>query len=206
MEPRRSRSRGEFVAAATALVETRGWGVLTMRALGEAMGIEHSIIYRHFANKKDLIDAVLDHALTSLHDDLLGDSPRDRVVAKLIAFRQLIRKNPYLGPAMMGRRSSSDAGLRFIRAQVDLLKAMGLEGERLVSCYHALDTITIGAAVYDYGAGSSPLGVCQTQYLALGLETFDAAASDLDTLANLADEAFRISAYAVLDTFTAPAH
>jgi hypothetical protein len=34
---------------------------------------------------------------------------------------------------------------------------MGLDGERLVRCYHALDTITIGSAVYDYSAGPGPL-------------------------------------------------
>jgi AcrR family transcriptional regulator len=191
------------VVAASALVETHGWGALTMRALGESMGIEHTTVYRHFANKKALIDAVLDQALASLHTDGCGDSPRERIVGKLIAFRRLVRTNPYLGHAIMSRRVSSDRGLQFIRAQVELLAAMGLDGERLVHCYHALDTITIGSAVYDYSAGPGPLSDCQIQYRALGMDGFDAVARDLDSMAAMADEAFRVSIHAVLDAFTA---
>ena len=191
------------MVAAAALVESRGWGALTMRALGESMGLEHTTIYRHFANKKALVDAVLDQALASLHVDGCGDTPRERIVAKLVAFRALVRANPYLGPAIMSRRVSSDRGLEFIRAQVDLLVDMGLDGERLVGCYHALDTITIGSAVYDYSAGPGPLSDCQTQYRALDMDGFDAAARDLDSMAAMADEAFRVSINAVLDAFTA---
>ena len=174
-----------------------------MRALGESMGIEHTTVYRHFANKKALIDAVLDQALASLHTDGCGVSPRERIVGKLIAFRRLVRTNPYLGHAIMSRRVSSDRGLQFIRAQVELLAAMGLDGERLVHCYHALDTITIGSAVYDYSAGPSPVSDCQTQYRALGIDEFDVVARDLDSMTAMADEAFRVSIHAVLDAFTA---
>lgn len=204
---RNGRSRDEFVEAATALIEEHGWAALTMRALGDAMGIEHSVVYRHFSNKRALIDAVLDHALATLHVDIqrVDGSPRDRILATLLGFRAMVRAHPHLGPAIMERQIATPTGQALIRSVVDDLAAMGLTDDLLVCCYQALETLTIGAAVYDYSRPAGRLSDRGTQYRSLGLDAFTTHGSDDASVAAITERAFTLSIAAVLDTFVAAA-
>jgi AcrR family transcriptional regulator len=46
------------VAAASALVHEHGTEAVTIRAVATAVGVSHAALYRHFANRADLLDAV----------------------------------------------------------------------------------------------------------------------------------------------------
>jgi AcrR family transcriptional regulator len=52
--------------AAIELFATHGFAAVTMRALGEAAGLDNSSLYRHFASKTDLANAVLDRLTAEL--------------------------------------------------------------------------------------------------------------------------------------------
>lgn len=59
-------TRGRILDAATALFAERGFAPVTMRAIGEASGIDNSSVYRHFESKNALARSVLDRAMESL--------------------------------------------------------------------------------------------------------------------------------------------
>jgi len=61
-------SRERVLRAAIELFAANGFAAVTMRALGEAAGLDNSSLYRHFPSKTALADAVLDH----LTEELLG--------------------------------------------------------------------------------------------------------------------------------------
>lgn len=61
-------SRERVLDAAVELFAAHGFAAVTMRAIGEAAGLDNSSLYRHFASKTELAHAVLDRA----SDDLLG--------------------------------------------------------------------------------------------------------------------------------------
>lgn len=175
-----------------------------MRALGDAMGIEHSVAYRHFSNKRALVDAVVDHALAALRDDTqnaLGD-PRERVLNTLMGFRTMVRDQPHLGPAIMERQFGTPTGQALIRSVVAELASMGLDGRQLVCCYQALASLTIGSAVYDYSRPPGEVSDRRALFRSLGIDAFTAEADDDHALASVPEEAFERSVTAVLDTFT----
>ncbi|MGI9117481.1 MAG: TetR/AcrR family transcriptional regulator [Gaiellales bacterium] len=78
VQPRLDRER--IIAAARELVHDGGAGRLTMRRLGTALGVDPTAVYRHFANKDEILlalgeqlfaDALADYAETaSWRDDL----------------------------------------------------------------------------------------------------------------------------------------
>lgn len=55
-------SRRRIVEAATRLFAERGYEAVTMRALGEAAGLDNSSLYRHFRSKRELAAEILDAA------------------------------------------------------------------------------------------------------------------------------------------------
>jgi len=52
--------RERIVACAVELFAVHGFDAVTMRLLGDAVGLDNSSLYRHFPSKAALIDAVLD--------------------------------------------------------------------------------------------------------------------------------------------------
>ena len=59
-EPRTPLSRERVLRAAVALADESGIDSLTMRKLGEALGVEAMSLYNHVANKVDLLDGMVD--------------------------------------------------------------------------------------------------------------------------------------------------
>src|SRR3954453_14670004 len=62
-EARAALSRDRILATALELADTEGVEALTMRRLGDELGFEAMSLYRHVANKNDLLDGMLDLVL-----------------------------------------------------------------------------------------------------------------------------------------------
>jgi AcrR family transcriptional regulator len=75
-------SRDDFVTAALAYVDQHGAPALTARTLGEAMGVDHTALYRHFPGMDELAGAVLDRIFEQIAAVKLPEaSARDRLEA-----------------------------------------------------------------------------------------------------------------------------
>lgn len=55
------RPRDRILAKAIELLGTHGFDAMTMRLLGDAVGLDNSSLYRHFRSKGDLVHSALDH-------------------------------------------------------------------------------------------------------------------------------------------------
>ncbi|MEC3957864.1 TetR/AcrR family transcriptional regulator [Nocardia sp. CDC153] len=71
------RRRDELIAAAYELVTTRGFRGIGVDDIVTAAGVSHGTFYNYFANKRDILDAVIDHCFTLLRDRLLGPEGDD---------------------------------------------------------------------------------------------------------------------------------
>jgi AcrR family transcriptional regulator len=61
LAPRTESPRDRILTAAVALFAAHGFDAVTMRQLGDAVGLDNSSLYRHFPSKAALVNAVLDH-------------------------------------------------------------------------------------------------------------------------------------------------
>src|SRR3954466_6632321 len=62
-KPRLSLNRERILMAALELADESGIESLTMRKLGQALGVEAMSLYNHVANKDDLLDGIIDLVL-----------------------------------------------------------------------------------------------------------------------------------------------
>ena len=58
--PRKPLSRDRVLQAAVAFADEHGIESLSMRKLGEVVGVEAMSLYNHVANKDDLLDGMVD--------------------------------------------------------------------------------------------------------------------------------------------------
>lgn len=71
-------SRERIIDAALEFIDENGLPGLTMRRLGERLGVEAMALYRYLPSKEDLLDAVVDHLVMGVRaDELVLDAPQD---------------------------------------------------------------------------------------------------------------------------------
>ncbi|MEZ5143162.1 MAG: helix-turn-helix domain-containing protein [Acidimicrobiales bacterium] len=61
---RAEETRARLITAATELFTTRGWANTGMRDVARQAGVAVETLYSHYASKRKLFDAVVDHAVT----------------------------------------------------------------------------------------------------------------------------------------------
>ncbi|MFI6871701.1 TetR/AcrR family transcriptional regulator [Nocardia sp. NPDC050406] len=79
-----ARRRAELVRAAYELVTTRGYRAIGVDDIVLRAGVSHGTFYNYFANKRDILDAVLDHCFDVIRERLIGE---DAIPASLDEFR-----------------------------------------------------------------------------------------------------------------------
>jgi AcrR family transcriptional regulator len=97
----RSARASEVVAAARLLLEREGPEALTMRRLGEELGIRAPSLYKHLASKKAVEVALIEEAFrdigAALHAALQGrDNPVDATRTLLATYRRFSLAQPNL--------------------------------------------------------------------------------------------------------------
>ncbi|MFD6355894.1 TetR/AcrR family transcriptional regulator [Nocardia tengchongensis] len=74
---RADRRRAELIGAAYELVVTCGFRAIGVDDIAAAAGVSHGTFYNYFANKRDILDAVIDHCFVRIRDLLLGPEGDD---------------------------------------------------------------------------------------------------------------------------------
>ncbi|MBL1074109.1 TetR/AcrR family transcriptional regulator [Nocardia sp. 2] len=69
---RAEQRRTDLVLAAYDLVITRGFRAIGVNDIAQAAQVSHGTFYNYFDNKRDILDAVIDHCFDLLRDRLLG--------------------------------------------------------------------------------------------------------------------------------------
>ncbi|BCJ30404.1 TetR/AcrR family transcriptional regulator [Actinocatenispora sera] len=112
--PRPGLTVADVVAAATTLADTDGLAGLTIRRVGERLGVSAMTVYTYVPGKAELLDLMLDAAYQAMdRTDSTGRHWRERLTAIAAENRQLCRDHPWvadvytarppLGPGLMAK-------------------------------------------------------------------------------------------------------
>lgn len=94
--------REHLLDAAKQLVAGQGFHAVSIEAVARAAGITRPIVYRHFADLAELLEALVERETTRalaqlqrfLPRDLGGDDPRPGLLAALEGYLQAVREDP----------------------------------------------------------------------------------------------------------------
>src|ERR687898_756018 len=66
--PRAPLNREQVLRAAVELADAGGIELLTMRTLGQKLGVEAMSLYNHVANKEDILDGMVEAVMGEIND------------------------------------------------------------------------------------------------------------------------------------------
>ena len=94
--------REQLLDVTTEIVVQRGFHAVSIEALARSAGVTRALIYRHFPDLRQLLEAVVERemgrALAQVSEttptDLSGDEPREVMLESLLAFLRAVRDYP----------------------------------------------------------------------------------------------------------------
>jgi len=139
--------RAQVLAGALALADERGIDALTMGAVAERVGVSTMALYRHVANKADLLDGVVELLLTEFPPPP-SDRPWQERLASLAAnIRTSARRHPSVFPLLL-QRPAITAQARITRNVVNqALGEAGVPEDRIPQVERLVSTAVLGFAV-----------------------------------------------------------
>ncbi len=146
-ERRNRLSRERVLVAAMAQADAGGLDELTMRKLAEMLGVAPMALYRHVANKDDLVDAMIDAVFAEiplpLADGNWGRAMRERA----ISVRDALTRHRWAIGRMESRANPGPANLRHHDAVLGSLRAGGFDIAQAAHAYSVLDSYVYGFAL-----------------------------------------------------------
>ena len=144
-------SRDRVLRAAVALADRDGISSLSMRKLGEALGVEAMSLYNHVASKSDLLDGMIDIVFGEV-DLPSGDGDwKAAMRRRAISARQALRRHRWAIGLMESRTSPGPATLRHHDAVLGCLRQAGFPVEMTAHAYALLDSYIYGFALQEAG-------------------------------------------------------
>src|SRR5437868_6349311 len=88
-------NRQRVLAAAMAFADAAGPDALSMRGLAERLGVVPMALYKHVANKEELIDGMIDLVIGEIAAPLTGLDWRTAVRTRILSARDAQLRHPW---------------------------------------------------------------------------------------------------------------
>ncbi len=166
MNPRRKAqrevlSRDRVLVAAVELADEHGLDAVSMRRVGESLGVEAMSLYRHVRNKDDLLDGMVDAVIAQFpeRDDALDWRESLRTLVR--GSHGVLLAHPWVAALATSRPAVGPARLRFVDAVLGTLIAGGCSPQLAHDAMHAVEVhvfaftlqelrLQVGASAHGY--------------------------------------------------------
>src|SRR6267143_5093419 len=148
-EPRTPLSRERVLRAAVALADEGGTGSLSMRKLGDAVGVEAMSLYNHVANKEDVLDGMVDLVFSEIGLPSGGGDWKTAMRQRAISAREVLSRHRWAIGLMESRSSPGPATLRHHDAVIGSLREGGFSVEMAAHAFSLIDSYIYGFALQE---------------------------------------------------------
>lgn len=186
--PSKSRplDRGRILSAAIEFIDEQGLPGLTMRRLGEKLGVEAMALYRYVQGKEELLDGVVEVLIEGMRvDDEVIERPengwQDFVQRLAHGVRRVALAHPKVFPLVASRPPEAPwlrpplRSLDWVEAFLAGLKSEGFTDEAAVASYRAFSSFLLGHLLLEastHGADVGPLDVLEEEPEPEGLASY----------------------------------
>ncbi|MEO7982070.1 MAG: TetR/AcrR family transcriptional regulator C-terminal domain-containing protein [Sporichthyaceae bacterium] len=141
-------SRDRVLRAGLALADEHGLEWLSMRKLGQALGVEAMSLYHHVTNRDDLVDGMIDLVFAEIEFPLDGEW-QAAMRARAVSVRAVLGRHRWANGLMESRSTPGPANLRHHDDVIGCLRRAGFPVALVAHAYSLLDSYTYGFAMSD---------------------------------------------------------
>ena len=147
---REALSRERILRQALAIVDREGLEAISMRRVGEALGVEAMSLYHHVANKAAILDGIFEIVLGQLPAAQPSASWQATLRARARALRAALRAHPNALPIFATRPAVTPAAIAHVEAVLDVLQRAGFSADEAISALQVLTAFVVGHSIATY--------------------------------------------------------
>nr|WP_156609903.1 TetR/AcrR family transcriptional regulator [Auraticoccus cholistanensis] len=132
--------RDRVLDAATALADEVGLEATSMRRVADALGVTAMALYKHVANREELIDGMLDRLVVSIDVPADGLAWQQALRARIRSARAVMQAHPWAQAAIETRATASPTVLAYMDSLMAVMFDGGLSADLVHHAMHALST------------------------------------------------------------------
>lgn len=145
-KPRTPLTRERVLLAAVELADAKGLQALSMRRIGQQLGVEAMSLYNHVANKDAILDGVVDLIVAKIALPTLDMPWREAMALRAWSAREVLLRHPWMAALLESRISGSmgEARLRYADTILGVLMKNGFTVEQAYQSFITLDSFIYG--------------------------------------------------------------
>jgi AcrR family transcriptional regulator len=132
-----------------ALADESGIAALSMRSLGDRLGVEAMSLYKHVAHKDDLLDGMVDSVFAEVELPTGERDWRSAARHRAVSVRAALKRHPWVLPLMQARTDPGPATLGHLDALIGLFRGAGFSVVLTAHALSAVDAYVYGFALQE---------------------------------------------------------
>jgi AcrR family transcriptional regulator len=144
--PRTPLTRDRVMRAAVDLADEAGIDALTMRKLGERLGVEAMSLYNHVANKEDLLVGMADTVLGEVELSAEGVDWKTATRRRAVSVRKALVRHPWAAVLVGALPHPGPETLRYTDAVLGSLRRAGFTADMASRAFWMIDSYIYGFA------------------------------------------------------------
>jgi AcrR family transcriptional regulator len=144
MVKRETLTRERVLRAAVALADRSGIEALTMRRLGQELGVEAMSLYNHVRNKDEILDGIVDLVVGDIEVPGPGAPWKTAMRHRAISAHDTLLRHPWAAMLVMSRFNIGPGMTRYLDATLGRLREGGFTIEGALDAWHTLDSHIYG--------------------------------------------------------------
>lgn len=183
-EPRRTLTRERVVEAALRLADAEGIEALTMRRLGQELGVEAMTLYHHVGSKDELLNGLVDIVTGEFKLAPPGTEWRTAIRSTALSGHAALARHPWAAGLTLSLRRVSTPRLAYMNSILGVLREAGFSDELVDRGYHAIEGHIMGFTLWEVGmnlGSREDVEALATDFLrTLSVEDFPHVAAHVD--------------------------
>jgi len=143
--PRRAPlSRDRVLRAAVTLADDTGIESLSMRKLAQELGVVPMALYKHVANKDELLDGMVDVVVGEIEPPVHGVDWKSAVRQRILSARQALLRHPWASRVLESRTAPTPAVLEYLDSMIGMFRGGGFSVDLTHHVMHAMGSRILG--------------------------------------------------------------
>ena len=147
--PRQPLTKERILQAAVDVADRDGLGALTMRRLGKDLGFEAMAIYKHVANKEEILEGMLELVIGRIEIPEEGADWKDAMRRRAVSAREVLTRHSWAIGLLEAGTATGPTSLRYFNAILGNLRSAGFPMEDVAHAFSLLDSYVYGQVIQE---------------------------------------------------------
>jgi len=142
--PREPLSRERILRTAVALADEGGVESLSMRKLALELGVVPMALYKHVANKDEVLDGMVDVVVGEIDPPVVGTDWKTTIRERVLSARRALLRHPWASQVIESRTDPTPTVIEYMDSMIGIFRTGGFSIDLTHHTMHAMGSRLLG--------------------------------------------------------------